>query len=451
MPLAPKTETCPRAMVPYSGFWPFSLAVGALAALYATSFYNYLLFHSLAEVFSIVIAFTIFVIAWNSREHLGHSYLYLLGIAYLFIGFLDLLHTLAYTGMRIFVDYDFYANQLWIATRFLESVTLLVAFSLAARRIILRPYLVESIFTGITGAIILSIFVWQVFPVCFVEGVGQTPFKIWSEYAIVTILVTATVICVRNRQTFDAAVFPYLIGSLVFTILSELAFTFYVSNYGLSNMVGHYFKIFSFYLIYKAIVETGIRSPYQLIFKELKHKEAELERQAAIDELTNLFNRRAAMALLQKQMSTTRRGQQPLTICYIDLDGLKEVNDTLGHAEGDAMIRAFALVLVRAMRAGDYACRMGGDEFLLILPDCPQEEAFQLLARIEDQVAELNADREPGCRLAFSYGLAEDTAGGKLDQLLERADSRMYAQKAAKKERAALRGEPLNPDSALAR
>lgn len=433
MRLVPETDPFPRVTVADSRILPAVLAVIVLVALYATSFYSYLLFHSLAEIFSIVIAFTIFIIAWNAKAHLGYSYLYLLGIAYLFVGFLDLLHTLAYKGMRIFIDYDFYANQLWIAARYLESVTLLVAFSFAAKRFTLRPYVVETFFVAVTGLILLSIFVWKVFPVCFVEGVGQTPFKIWSEYLISAILLVAIGLSIRNRHAFDPVVFSSLIGSLVFTILSELAFTVYVSSYGLSNMVGHYFKIFSFYLIYKAIVETGIRSPYQLLFNELRQKEAELERQAAIDELTGLFNRRAALLLLQKQMNATRRAHQPLAISYIDLDGLKEVNDTLGHAEGDAMIRAFAEVLVRTMRSGDHACRMGGDEFLLILPDCPQEEAFQLMARIESRVAEHSADQETGYRISFSYGLAEDAAGGKLDQLLEKADSRMYAQKAWKK------------------
>lgn len=434
MGLAPEAVTALDETPPRAKFLPALLAVAVLAALYGTSFYSYLLFHSLAEIFSIVIAFTIFIIAWNSRQHLGYSYLYLLGIAYLFIGFLDLLHTLAYKGMRIFTDYEYYANQLWIAARYLESLTLLVAFSLAGRRRAVRPYLVESIFTVTTILILLSIFTWRVFPICFVAGVGLTPFKIWSEYLISAILAVGIVVCVRHRHLFDRAVFAYLIGSLIFTILSELAFTFYVSNYGFSNMVGHYFKIFSFYLIYKAIVQTGIQSPYQIIFKELKQKEAELERQAAIDELTDLFNRRAALLLLQKQLSATRRRHHPLTICYIDLDGFKAVNDTFGHAEGDALLRNFAEILLQTIRVGDYACRMGGDEFLLILPDCRQEEALRLLSRLESRVQKRNAQLA-GYRISFSFGLAEAIAGDKLDQLLESADRRMYAQKAEKKKR----------------
>ena len=90
-----------------------------LVSLYVISLRNYLLFHSIAEVFSIVIAFSIFVIAWNSRRVLENGYLLFLGIAYLFIGALDLLHTLAYTGMGVFPGTGTnLATQIWISGRY---------------------------------------------------------------------------------------------------------------------------------------------------------------------------------------------------------------------------------------------------------------------------------------------------------------------------------------------
>ena len=428
----------------------FLLMGAGFVALYYVGLRNYLLFHSLVEIFSIVIAFTIFILAWNSREHLADSYLYLLGIAYLFIGFLDLMHTLSYKGMQIFTEYDFYANQLWVATRFLESLTLLAAFSLAPRRITLRPYVLEAGYAVVTALILFSIFQWRIFPICFIEGVGQTPFKIWSEFFICAILGLATWLAYRHRQLFSPQVFGYLMVSLVCTILSELSFAFYISNYGLSNMVGHYFKIVSFYMIYRAIVQTGIRSPYQLVFKELKAKEAELERQVAIDELTDLFTRRAALALLQKHLSATRRELSPLTICYLDLDGLKQINDTFGHAEGDSILKAFAGQLIREMRASDYACRMGGDEFLLILSHCTEGEAARLVERIEVRVAQVNSSWSKGYALAFSYGLAQWSEGETMAHLLALADTRMYAQKARKKEKTALRASPVTAAASLA-
>src|SRR4030067_2623723 len=95
--------------------FPFLFGGSVLFGLYLTSLYSYLLFHSLAEMFSISIACAIFMIAWNSRRFLDHHYLLFIGIAYLFVGGLDLLHTLSYKGMGVFPGTD--ANltpQLWI-------------------------------------------------------------------------------------------------------------------------------------------------------------------------------------------------------------------------------------------------------------------------------------------------------------------------------------------------
>ncbi len=247
--------------------------------LYLSSLPNYLLFHSMAELFSIVIAGSVFIIAWNSRRYQQNKYLTYLGIAYLFIALLDLLHTLSYKGMAVFTDYSYYANQVWIATRYIESATLFAIFMLTSRRETPERYgLVFIVYSVITTAAILSIFVYKVFPVCFIEEEGQTLFKQVSEFVIIGILAAATVTLCKRKHQFELKVFRWLIWSIVLTIASELFFTFYISNYGISNFFGHIFKIGSFYLVYKAIIETGIERPMDLIFNRLKTANREKDR-----------------------------------------------------------------------------------------------------------------------------------------------------------------------------
>jgi signal transduction histidine kinase/CheY-like chemotaxis protein len=249
-----------------------------LTGLYLTSLYSYLLFHVIAEFFSIIVACGIFIIAWNSRRYIKNDYLIFIAIAYLFVAGIDLLHTLGYTGMQIFKDYDFYGNQLWIAGRYMESLTLLAAFIFIKKENILNPYVVFFIYTVISALVILTVFTWKIFPVCFIQGIGLTPFKKNSEYIICGILVVDMILLYRYRDKFDESIFNLLTASIIFTIIAELAFTFYISNYGFSNLVGHYFKIFSFYAIYKAIIETGLVRPYDIIFRELVLKEDHLKR-----------------------------------------------------------------------------------------------------------------------------------------------------------------------------
>lgn len=254
---------------------------------------NYLLFHSLAELFSIIIAFTLFLIMWNSKKYMENKALVFISIAYLFVAFIDLLHTLSYVGMNIFTDYDYYANQLWIAARYMESITLLIAFAWPDRvnQIIRRVGTrgVLTIYFLITAILLASIFVWRIFPICFIANQGQTEFKIISEYIICLILVAGILLLWKNRRNFDEKIYTLLIAAMIFTILQELSFTLYTDNYGILNMIGHYFKIISFYLMYRAIVKTGIVEPYNLIFRELTINEIELKKAKNVAEEANIM------------------------------------------------------------------------------------------------------------------------------------------------------------------
>ena len=268
-----------------------------LLGLLLTSQVNYLLFHTLAEGFTIAVALSMFMIAWNSKNYISNPYLLFIGIAYLFIALLDLLHTLSYPGMNIFTDYDYYANQLWIGARYLESITLVIAFVFLSKKSKPNPPLLFLVYLVITALLICAVFVWRNFPICFVAGQGLTSFKVISEYIICTILLSALLMLRHNRAQFSQEVYPLLFWSIICTMISELAFTFYISNYGISNMVGHYFKIFSFCLIYKAIIHTGIEKPYNLIFRELtqsndtlrleieKRQQSEAEKEVVINDL----------------------------------------------------------------------------------------------------------------------------------------------------------------------
>ncbi len=252
-----------------------SAGVIVLLGLYLSSLYSYLLFHSLAEVFSIVVASGIFMVAWNARRFLDNDYLLFIGIAYLFVASLDLLHTLAYQGMNVFPGYG--ANlptQLWIISRYVESFSLLIAPLFLHRK--LKTHLAFLSYALVVLLLLGSIFYWQIFPDCYLEGTGLTPFKKISEYVISLILIAAVAVLLQHRKEFDRGVLGLLISAIICTIGAELAFTQYGSVYGFSNLLGHFLKIISFYLIYRAIIATGLVKPYSLMFRNLKESEAAL-------------------------------------------------------------------------------------------------------------------------------------------------------------------------------
>ncbi|RLM57591.1 PAS domain S-box protein [Halobellus sp. Atlit-31R] len=264
------------------------LALAGAAALYLIQTRNYLLFHSLVELFAITVAFAVFVIVWNARDELDTAYFAVIGVGYLFVGGIDLLHTLAYKGMGVFpaAGADL-PTQLWILGRYLESGTLVAAGAIG---VLSRSVGGSSRWSGDAGlsalvvgyAVIVavgvgSIFV-DVFPRAYVPDQGLTEFKILSEYVIVGLLAAALILLRRQRDRFETTVFALLSIGIVLGAISELAFTTYVSVYGPSNAIGHFLKFGSFYLVYLAVVKTRITNPQKTLYRELARREAEARR-----------------------------------------------------------------------------------------------------------------------------------------------------------------------------
>ncbi|CCK78681.1 two component system hybrid sensor protein [Desulfobacula toluolica Tol2] len=248
------------------------LAILFLSVISLTGLHNYLLFHCLTELFSIVISCGIFMIIWNSKTFFKNNYIILLGIACLFSGSIDMLHMLSYKGMEVFKESETnLPTQLWIAARYIESLTLLMAPLLMTKELKISQIFYSYFF--LTALLLASIFYWNIFPDCFVDGIGMTHFKKTSEYIIVLILIGSIYLLFQKRHAFDPSVYILINISIALKIAAELAFTAYINVYDFSNMLGHIFKIISFYLIYRALIHTGLVEPYRLMFKEISEKE----------------------------------------------------------------------------------------------------------------------------------------------------------------------------------
>ena len=242
----------------------------AAVALYAISLYNYPLFHSIVELFSIIIAVGIFVIVWNTKNLSPNSYMLFIGISYLYVASMDLIHTLAYKGMGVFAGSGAnLSTQLWICGRYMQSISLLVAPYFIGRKLKIIPVFILYFLASVS---LLLFIYYGLFPETFIEGKGLTMFKITSEYIISLILVLAIIYLRKKRESFDKPVLNLLIWSLITTIAAEMAFTLYTDVYGFFNTLGHYFKIASFYLIYAAIVKTNISKPYETMVVEIDNR-----------------------------------------------------------------------------------------------------------------------------------------------------------------------------------
>jgi diguanylate cyclase (GGDEF)-like protein len=160
-----------------------------------------------------------------------------------------------------------------------------------------------------------------------------------------------------------------------------------------------------------------------------------VERQALVDGLTGLANRRAVSGALHAEAARAARLETPLSVVLADIDGFKDVNDAHGHAVGDEVLRAFADVLRETLRESDVAGRWGGEEFLLLLPGADEEGAAQLADRVRLGLAQRSIPSVPGLHVTASFGVAEYAGETNTEQLVAVADSALYRAKRAGKDR----------------
>lgn len=233
------------------------------AFLAAVSYSNFLLFHTLAELFAIMVAIVLSVVAWHTYSFSRNHFLMYLGIGYLWIGILDLMHTLSFKGMGVFVSSG--ANegiQFWIMTRYLEAVLLLSAPLFFNLRVLKLPLM---LLFGLGSGIVIYLIFNHRFPDSYIDGNGLTPFKIYSEYIIIGLLFAAIGLITRYRTLIDSRIYVLMVLSILFTIAAELSFTLYVDVYSLPIFAGHIFKLFSYWLIFLAVVRTTLTEPYQVM------------------------------------------------------------------------------------------------------------------------------------------------------------------------------------------
>jgi diguanylate cyclase (GGDEF)-like protein len=164
----------------------------------------------------------------------------------------------------------------------------------------------------------------------------------------------------------------------------------------------------------------------------LQSRAEEFHKQATVDALTGLYNRRFGEQRLAAEAARSRRHGHPLTVVALDLNNFKQINDRYGHPAGDLVLKEFAVRLNSAIRVSDLAVRMGGDEFLVLLPECPAEQVQAMLSRLSPLEVDYRGQK---IDVSCSAGWVGYERGETAEQFLERADQTLYADKRARKAR----------------
>jgi diguanylate cyclase (GGDEF)-like protein len=172
-----------------------------------------------------------------------------------------------------------------------------------------------------------------------------------------------------------------------------------------------------------------------------------LQSLSLVDELTGLYNRRGFLAVTEQHLASIRRNEKVPVILYADLDGLKEINDSLGHHEGDRALAKAAEIFKDTFRSSDILARLGGDEFVVLAAIDSEEGTESLATRLQEKFSASNASRNRPYDLSVSVGLArfDPEAGHSIEDLMASADRAMYEDKRRKRTREVFSPRFLRP------
>jgi diguanylate cyclase (GGDEF)-like protein len=189
--------------------------------------------------------------------------------------------------------------------------------------------------------------------------------------------------------------------------------------------------IFNVYTLYQQYLLKQVRGGLARQIEEASEQKARAEafyELSILDPLTGLFNRRFSQERLEAEISRANRHDTPLGVVLFDLDKFKQINDRFGHGAGDLALQEFGSHLNKAIRGSDFAVRIGGDEFMVVLPECPPENVQIVLSRLASFEIDFGGNRIP---ISASAGWAQYRSPESAEEVIRRADEALYQQKVA--------------------
>lgn len=291
-------ELSPLALL--AAVFMLSLMLFALVELFPSWFYrtmdiaSYLVFHNIAEFFSVMVSLAIFSVGWFTFDQSRNRHALFLSCAFLAIGLMDFMHTLGYAGEPAFItpNSPLKSTQFWIAVRMYSALAFLVSGYVhpgSSGRFLSKGFLLASA-VAVSGVVFVGVIYFPSYlPATVIEGSGVTPFKRYSEYLIILLFALSIPAYWKRYAATGKGEFMYYMAAFIICIFSELAFSGYKSAFDTSNVLGHLYKVIAFALIYQGIFIAAVKFPYLEVVSKSEELRAESdERKKAEEQLAKL-------------------------------------------------------------------------------------------------------------------------------------------------------------------
>ncbi|WP_274649342.1 putative bifunctional diguanylate cyclase/phosphodiesterase [Paenibacillus humicola] len=392
----------------------------------------YLFIHTAIELLSFAVSFAILVLGWLFFvKSLSRHRLYTAAL-FSAVGLLDLFHALTTKGMPFerTVGGMPLAALLAASAQLIAAVGLFVIFRIgdhpvsAGRRL---PAVSIAIGIGaLTVSFFLSLIEWPAFAGTEGGSLADYGGLVTTVIAAAAYLLTIGILLYRNRKERPEALLT-IVQSLVFFLTATLQLHFSSHAADTDLLLAHCYRLAGFYFLMKGIYFVTIEEP----FRQQKRSESKISYLAYHDELTGLPNRRLLHERLKAELQRARHHRRKVAVMLLDLDRFKTFNDALGHPFGDDMLRAVSQRLKHAAEMPGRVFRMGGDEFVLLLPDLTERETAERKAQALMSLFDAPfVFGEAEYHLTVSVGLSFFPQDGEsADELLRNADIAMYRAK----------------------
>ena len=382
--------------------------------------------HSLMEIFAVIVAALVFFTGHGAQETVRSIRSMVLGCAFLAVALFDILHFLSYAGMPDLVSPNSPHKSIlfWLCGRLAAGMGLLAYVLLPetpATRYPASRYgwaVVLLVLGTLSYGLLASP---QTIPAMYVLGQGLTPLKVTLEWGVFGLYLAVAALLYLRRTRITHCDFESLMLALLLMAAAELFFVVYVNVSSTANLLGHTYKVFAYYFLYRAIYAEAVSRPFRQMRHMLTH-----------DDLTGLPNRTAFGERLNQSVVRARDEQVPCAVLLLDLDYFQNVNDTLGHEQGDLLLVAVAQRIRAALPKAAFMARFSGDEFVVMLENAPVDQARlvgQTLLQTMAREFDIGNDR---LGISVSIGIVTyPTDGESASVLMRYADLALHRAKSA--------------------
>jgi len=401
----------------------------ALTLLVIIGYYNYLLFHMVIELSTVFLGVFIYLIAIYSNKYSHDNSFVFIGIAYLFIGTLDILHTIAFEGIEVFDFSIGVVTRFWLGARFMEAFVLFFAFHNLLKVKIIESMKIYISFTVVTILILISIYACSLFPKIYIYDYGFTTYKkILDVLVIIMFFIAMYVVNKNETRKLNKKI---IILSISLKIVSEFLFLVSSTNGGMLGITSHIFKYLSYVGLFTVFVRESLTRPYENIFRAFKEKEKELLEISRKDSLTGLYNHSSSYEVMSEIIKQNKGKRVNLCLMMIDVDDFKRINDKYGHVKGDEILEKIADIFRDFDKNLMLAGRYGGDEFVLFFTDCSDKHAKVMVEKIFNKMDQLSGNIGFEVTLSIGVSIWEKELTAK--DLVKTADLKMYEAKSVGK------------------